>query len=155
MRRAGDLQNEMSASRLNFRRLEFARAGFCGLYPREGQHVVVLNGAQLSHSREADPHGARWNVLDRQDCSHAGVVIAGRFVGVDDLLRRLQLDGEGPERRQYLNFARNSRLSYHTVRTLLSRAMVRTETRSQLELVLLISRALAGISTRSYPHDDM
>lgn len=46
-------------------------------------------------------------------------------------------------------FARRAKLSYHTVRTLLGRAMARTETKSQLELVLLISKSLAGISLKS------
>jgi hypothetical protein len=36
----------------------------------------------------------------------------------------------------------------HTVRTLLARAMARTETRTQLELELLVARAVAGMSTR-------
>ena len=46
------------------------------------------------------------------------------------------------------DYARQSGLSYHTVRTLLARAMARTETRTQLELVLLVARAVAGMSTR-------
>jgi DNA-binding CsgD family transcriptional regulator len=49
------------------------------------------------------------------------------------------------------DFARKAGLSYHTVRTLLSRAMARTETRSQVELVLLVARSLAGVATNSPP----
>lgn len=37
------------------------------------------------------------------------------------------------------DYARRSRISYNTARTLLARAMARTSTRSQLELVLLLS----------------
>jgi DNA-binding CsgD family transcriptional regulator len=44
------------------------------------------------------------------------------------------------------DFARRARLSYHTVRTLLARAMDRTNTRSQVELVLLVTRCLAGMA---------
>lgn len=44
------------------------------------------------------------------------------------------------------DFARQAGLSYHTVRTLLARAMDRTCTRSQLELVLLVARSLAGMA---------
>lgn len=43
------------------------------------------------------------------------------------------------------NYASRARISYHTARTLLSRAMARTDTNSQLELVLLVSRSLAGV----------
>lgn len=49
------------------------------------------------------------------------------------------------------DFARNAGLSYHTVRTLLSRALARTETRSQVELVLLVARSLAGVATKPPP----
>jgi DNA-binding CsgD family transcriptional regulator len=42
-------------------------------------------------------------------------------------------------------FARQSGVSYHTVRTLLGRGTARTETRSQLELVLLVARSLGGV----------
>lgn len=41
-------------------------------------------------------------------------------------------------------FARKAGISYNTVRTLLSRAMARTGSRSQLELVLLIARSIGG-----------
>jgi DNA-binding CsgD family transcriptional regulator len=47
------------------------------------------------------------------------------------------------------DFARQARLSYHTVRTLLARAMDRTDTRSQLELVLLVARSLKGMAAKS------
>lgn len=46
------------------------------------------------------------------------------------------------------DFARQAGLSYHTIRTLLARAMDRTNTRSQLELVLLVARSLAGMATK-------
>ncbi|WP_428672820.1 helix-turn-helix transcriptional regulator [Reyranella sp.] len=38
-------------------------------------------------------------------------------------------------------YARRTGVSYHTVRTLLARAMSRTDTRSQLDLVLLVARS--------------
>jgi DNA-binding CsgD family transcriptional regulator len=41
-------------------------------------------------------------------------------------------------------FARQAGVSYNTVRTVLARAMARTETHSQVELVLLVARSLAG-----------
>jgi len=43
-------------------------------------------------------------------------------------------------------FARKADLSYHTARTLLTRATGRTGTRSQLELVLLVARSLGGLA---------
>lgn len=43
------------------------------------------------------------------------------------------------------DIARQFGVSYHTVRTLLARAMARTETRSQLELVMLVARSLGGV----------
>jgi DNA-binding CsgD family transcriptional regulator len=43
-------------------------------------------------------------------------------------------------------FARQAGISYNTARTQLARAMARTESRSQLELVLLVARALGGVS---------
>jgi len=47
------------------------------------------------------------------------------------------------------DFARQAGLSYHTVRTLLVRAMDRTNTRSQLELVLLVARLLGGLAAKA------
>ena len=47
------------------------------------------------------------------------------------------------------DFAPQAGLSYHTIRTLLARAMGRTDTRSQLDLVLLVARSLAGVATKS------
>jgi DNA-binding CsgD family transcriptional regulator len=48
-------------------------------------------------------------------------------------------------------FARKSGITYNTVRTLLGRAMARTDTCSQLELVLLIANSLGGtISERNH-----
>lgn len=44
-------------------------------------------------------------------------------------------------------FTRQTGLSYNTVRTLLARAMARTETNSQLQLVRLVLGALAGLAT--------
>lgn len=41
-------------------------------------------------------------------------------------------------------FARQRGVTYNTVRTLLGRAMARTETRSQLELVLLVAASVGG-----------
>ncbi len=46
-------------------------------------------------------------------------------------------------------FARRTGVSYHTARTLLARAMARTETRSQLDLVLLVVRSLGGVTPSS------
>lgn len=43
-------------------------------------------------------------------------------------------------------FARRAGISYNTARTQLARAMARTESRSQLELVLLVARALGGVA---------
>jgi DNA-binding CsgD family transcriptional regulator len=43
-------------------------------------------------------------------------------------------------------FAQQAGISYNTARTLLARAMARTESRSQLDLVLLVARALGGVS---------
>ena len=37
-------------------------------------------------------------------------------------------------------------VTYNTVRTQLARAMARTETRSQVELVMLVARALGGVA---------
>lgn len=42
--------------------------------------------------------------------------------------------------------ARQIGVSYHTVRTLLARAMSRTDTRSQLELVMLAARSLGSVA---------
>lgn len=47
---------------------------------------------------------------------------------------------------QLPDYAQQSGISYNTVRTLLARAMARVECRSQVELVLLVSQALAGVS---------
>jgi DNA-binding CsgD family transcriptional regulator len=41
-------------------------------------------------------------------------------------------------------FARKTGISYNTVRTLLGRAMARTGSRSQLELVLLVAGSIGG-----------
>jgi DNA-binding CsgD family transcriptional regulator len=43
-------------------------------------------------------------------------------------------------------FAQQAGISYNTARTQLARAMARTESRSQLDLVLLVARALGGVS---------
>ena len=49
-------------------------------------------------------------------------------------------------------FARHRGVTYNTVRTLLGRAMARTETRSQLELVLLVAASIGGTTAdRSSP----
>lgn len=48
-----------------------------------------------------------------------------------------------------VEIARQIGLSYHTVRTLLARAMSRTDIRSQLKLVLLVARSLGGVTPRS------
>jgi DNA-binding CsgD family transcriptional regulator len=42
--------------------------------------------------------------------------------------------------------ARQIGISYNTARTQLARAMARTESRSQLELVLTVQRALGGVA---------
>lgn len=42
-------------------------------------------------------------------------------------------------------FARQTGVTYNTVKTLLGRAMARTESRSQLELVLLVAGAIGGV----------
>lgn len=47
-------------------------------------------------------------------------------------------------------YARQTGVSYNTVRTMLARAMARTDSRSQVELVLLVARALGGIAPRVY-----
>ncbi|MCW5735500.1 MAG: hypothetical protein KIS73_15305 [Enhydrobacter sp.] len=44
------------------------------------------------------------------------------------------------------DIARQLGVSYHTVRTLLARAMSRTDTRSQLELVMLAARSLGSVA---------
>jgi DNA-binding CsgD family transcriptional regulator len=54
------------------------------------------------------------------------------------------LNGIGPP-----DFARQAGVSYNTVRTLLVRAMDRTNTRSQLQLVLLVARSLGGLAAKS------
>jgi len=41
-------------------------------------------------------------------------------------------------------FARNTGITYNTAKTLLARAMTRTDSRSQLEMVLLVASALGG-----------
>ncbi|TWT11517.1 hypothetical protein [Reyranella sp. CPCC 100927] len=48
-------------------------------------------------------------------------------------------------------FSHQTGLSYNTVRTLLARAMTRTETNSQLQLVRLVLGALAGFATSRPP----
>jgi DNA-binding CsgD family transcriptional regulator len=45
-------------------------------------------------------------------------------------------------------FARQAGVTHNTARTLLARAMARTETRSQLELVLLVAASIGGTATR-------
>lgn len=50
------------------------------------------------------------------------------------------------------DFARNVGVAHNTVRTLLSRAMARTESRSQLEMVLLVAGATGG-TIRSAPSE--
>jgi DNA-binding CsgD family transcriptional regulator/PAS domain-containing protein len=48
-------------------------------------------------------------------------------------------------------FARQAGVTHNTARTLLSRAMARTETRSQLELVLLVAASIGGTVTAGRP----
>lgn len=48
--------------------------------------------------------------------------------------------------KQLPEIARESGVTYHTVRTQVARAMARTETRSQIELVMLVARALGGVA---------
>ncbi len=48
--------------------------------------------------------------------------------------------------KQLPEIARESGVTYHTVRTQVARAMARTETRSQVELVLLVTRVLGGVA---------
>ncbi len=48
--------------------------------------------------------------------------------------------------KQLPEIARDAGVTYHTVRTQVARAMARTETRSQLELVLLVAQALGGVT---------
>ena len=43
-------------------------------------------------------------------------------------------------------FARQIGVSYHTARTILARAMARTDTGSQVDLVLLVTRSLGGLA---------
>jgi DNA-binding CsgD family transcriptional regulator len=43
-------------------------------------------------------------------------------------------------------FARRAGISYNTARTQLARALARTGSRSQVELVLLVARALGGLA---------
>jgi DNA-binding CsgD family transcriptional regulator/PAS domain-containing protein len=45
-------------------------------------------------------------------------------------------------------YARRTNISYNTAKTLLARAMARTDTRSQIELVLLVASAFGGTSLR-------
>lgn len=52
------------------------------------------------------------------------------------------------------DFARQAGLSYNTVRTLLARAMTRSETSSQLQLVRLVLGALPGIGAGAPPESD-
>lgn len=46
------------------------------------------------------------------------------------------------------DFARNTGITYNTAKTLLARAMARTGSRSQLELVLLVAASFGGIASR-------
>jgi len=48
--------------------------------------------------------------------------------------------------KQLPEIARDAGVTYHTVRTQVARAMARTETRSQVELVLLVAQALGGVA---------
>ncbi|GEP61739.1 helix-turn-helix transcriptional regulator [Reyranella soli] len=48
--------------------------------------------------------------------------------------------------KQLPEIAIDTGVTYNTIRTQLARAMARTETRSQLELVLLVTRALGGVA---------
>lgn len=43
-------------------------------------------------------------------------------------------------------FARRASVTYNTAKTLLARAMARTDTRSQVELVLLVAGAIGGVA---------
>lgn len=51
-------------------------------------------------------------------------------------------------------FARKAGVTHNTVRTLLARAMARTDSRSQLEMVLLVAGTIGGTSTPQRPADD-
>lgn len=48
-------------------------------------------------------------------------------------------------------FARQAGITHNTARTLLARAMARTETRSQLELVLLVAASIGGTAAAARP----
>ncbi|MBI2737398.1 MAG: hypothetical protein HYX38_12755 [Rhodospirillales bacterium] len=55
--------------------------------------------------------------------------------------------------KQLPEIARDTGVTYHTVRTQVARAMARTETRSQLELVLLVAQALGGVTPAAIGED--
>jgi DNA-binding CsgD family transcriptional regulator/PAS domain-containing protein len=56
--------------------------------------------------------------------------------------------------KQLPEIARDAGVTYHTVRTQIARAMARTETRTQVELVLLVSRALGGVEPGAMGGDE-